>query len=152
VRTWDVKTGRELLKFSVNAINADVIGFSPDGRTLVTQEVFLGRGIEPVVTIWDAAGGVVLGRIPVEHAMSRALAVMPNADRLAVASEKGLQIWDIQKRNLLTTLKATGVVLQESHPRYDPPSGRAIILLESNPMISSYPCDELLLTKPSRRD
>jgi WD40 repeat protein len=106
VRTWDVNTGRELLKFGVNAIDANVIGFSPDGRTLVTQEVFLGRGIEPVITVWDAAGGKVLGRIPVEHAMSRAVAVMPKADRLAVASEKGLQIWDIQKRKLLTILTA----------------------------------------------
>jgi hypothetical protein len=82
----------------------DVIGFGQDGRTLITQEVFLGRGVEPVITVWDAAGGRVLGRIPVEHAMSRAVAVMPHADRLAVASEKGVQIWDIQKRELLTTL------------------------------------------------
>lgn len=108
VRTWEVSTGRESSKFSVNAINADVIGFGPDGRTLVTQEVFLGRGIEPVITVWDAAGGGVLGRIPVEHAMSRAVAVMPNAERLAVASEKGLQIWDIRTRKLLTTLTTAG--------------------------------------------
>jgi WD40 repeat protein len=108
VRTWDVSTGRELLTFSVSAINADVIGFSRDGRTLVTKEVFLGRIVEPVITVWDAVGGKVLGSIPAGHAMSRAVAVMPDADRLAVASEKGVQIWDIHKRELLTTLTPAG--------------------------------------------
>jgi WD40 repeat protein len=108
VRTWDVSTGRELQQFSLNAINADVIGFSPDGRTMVTQEVFLGReGIAPVITVWDAAGNKV-GHIPVEHAMTRAVSVMPNANRVAVGSEKGVQIWDIEERKLLTTLIASG--------------------------------------------
>jgi len=110
VRTWDVDTGRESRNFTVNAINANVIGFSQDGRTLITQEVFLGRGIEPVITVWDAAGGKVLGRIPVEHTIDDAVAVMPNADKLAVASQKGLQIWDIETRKLLMTFAAANAI------------------------------------------
>ncbi|HEV2761451.1 MAG TPA: PQQ-binding-like beta-propeller repeat protein, partial [Pyrinomonadaceae bacterium] len=104
VRAWDVSTGRELREYHVNAIDANVVGFSGDGRTLVTREVFLGKGIETYITVWDVTSGSKAERLPFRQVASHAAALAPSTNRLAVVTERGLQVWDIQKGALVTTL------------------------------------------------
>jgi len=108
-RTWNVATGREVLAYSVNAVNSNVIGFGRDGKTLLTHEVFVGGGIHPVITVWDIAAARKIGSIPVSHAILDAVALVPDSDRLAVGAAEGVQVWDIPTQKLLTTLAAEGV-------------------------------------------
>jgi WD40 repeat protein len=51
---WDVESGQELHRFDEGFLRFFVVGFSPDGKTILFTD-----GDRPV-SLWDAASGEII--------------------------------------------------------------------------------------------
>ncbi len=51
---WDVESGQELHRFDEGFLRYFVVGFSPDGKTLLLTD-----GVRPL-SLWDAGSGALI--------------------------------------------------------------------------------------------
>jgi WD40 repeat protein len=89
VRVWDVATGRELRVFRGHAQSVHSIGFSPDGKRLVSASA------DSTVRVWDADTGqeLLTLRSPTDTVLT--VAFSPEGDRLVAGCADGIvKVWD----------------------------------------------------------
>jgi WD40 repeat protein/class 3 adenylate cyclase len=98
---WDVATGKELFRFSGQAIvfGVDAIAASPDGARLATGE------FDTTVKVWDSADGTLLLTLFGHSSQVVSVAFSADSKYLASASEDGsVKLWDAETGKALFTL------------------------------------------------
>jgi eukaryotic-like serine/threonine-protein kinase len=99
---WDAATGRERFHKSSGSNTVDSLAFTPD-----SQRIIAGCGGEPGYSkIWDAATGDVLGDpLPGFEGNCASVAVSPDGRQAAVGSPGRVDVWDLQTRKPIRTLR-----------------------------------------------
>ncbi len=100
---------RGIQRFREN-MQARLLAFSPDGRTVVAARNTLSHRGVFVLSVWDAATGQEIGSMPadpehIEHAgMITSLTFSPDGRRLATTStDYSVKLWDITKLQPIAT-------------------------------------------------
>jgi WD40 repeat protein/tetratricopeptide (TPR) repeat protein len=103
VRLWDVAGGRQRAALADPDLGS-IVGFFPDGRTLVTT----GTWFNPpgVIKLRDAESGAERSRFGVQNVLEVALS--HDGRTLAVAGYGHVELWDPASGKLKATLAATG--------------------------------------------
>jgi eukaryotic-like serine/threonine-protein kinase len=96
VRVWDARTEREVFRLpaAMRAITVSycAVGFSPDGRYLVTGN-FNGA-----VQVWDAGTGQAVGTLDTHSREIRGVVFSRDGEHLALASSDGIvKLWDAKR-------------------------------------------------------
>jgi RNA polymerase sigma factor (sigma-70 family) len=102
VRLWEVATGKELHRYSVQQGKfagaftfVESVAFSPDGKTLAAG---IDNGVPPTIILWEVATGKELRRIYAGMGLVRAIAFSPDGRTLASCgtglSGNLVQLWD----------------------------------------------------------
>ncbi|VTS00834.1 WD40 repeat domain-containing protein [Tuwongella immobilis] len=94
IRVWDTLTGEQESERDAGAKWADQLEWNAERSHLVS-------GAGKLVRLWDAAGNA-LHTLPEQASSILGLAWRPNAAEFAVATSRGVQIWD-----MAATVKAT---------------------------------------------
>jgi WD40 repeat protein/serine/threonine protein kinase len=97
---WDAATGEELFRLT-DPGDRDLpllsLAYSPDGRRIIAgYGQNEGRGDVGHATLWDAATGEVLGRIPGHRASVRGVAFSPDGREAALATWGLVELWDLE--------------------------------------------------------
>jgi WD40 repeat protein len=107
VRLWDLTSGRQVAAFgNVGLVLSTLLAFSPDGRRLASLS-----GIHEDVRIWEMPGGRELLRLPQRMGVTASLTVSPNGQRLALAGNQGLRVWDAPPTREAIRRRDTGLIL-----------------------------------------
>ena len=106
IKTWDVKTGRELKSTTIDSAASTLDLFSTDCKRLAV-------GGEDVTEIWDVKEGIRLAAPAIGESGVHSLAFSPDGRRLA-ASEwyaHTVRIWDVETGTpvLITTMQGNDV-------------------------------------------
>ena len=107
IKLWDTATWQETSTFTHVSERIDYhdILFTPDGTQLIWADHMLG---DPVgVRIWDLASGQIVWEFTQNSEAAYQIALSPDGSLLASVHE-ALQIWDLQTRNPLQTLRIPG--------------------------------------------
>ena len=100
VRVWDATSGKELAWFRGGAGPARAVSFSPDGKRLLT-------GDNHVVRVWRCPDTPNSVRWRLE-ARFKSAALSPTEDRLVVAQEQTIGVWDATAGKLMHALEGQG--------------------------------------------
>jgi serine/threonine protein kinase/Tol biopolymer transport system component len=89
VKLWDARTGE--LKWAVSGHTdfATSVAFSPDGRLIASGS------LDHTVKLWDAQTGEMHQSLPLSDKVY-AVAFSPDGKLLAIASQKAVELWDIE--------------------------------------------------------
>lgn len=110
VSLWDSRNGQLLLSLHGLGDEVNNVGFSPDGKTIVT-------GTSSQAKIWNAVSGNLLWALPLQQIQSDELcgvAWSPNGRQLVTATIEGkdgsspsgvISLWDVATKRLLWTIK-----------------------------------------------
>ena len=119
VRLWDIAAGRNVRSLFTDVIGQAVVGFSPDGRLVVTDGEMTDDGVGSVF-LWDAASGQRLATLSGNERLNTDIAFSPDGTTLAVASFNNggvvpgssprwmVKVWDVATRTAITTLSGDG--------------------------------------------
>jgi WD40 repeat protein len=102
-RLWDVDSdsanfGKELRKMEGHF----EYGFSPDGKTIITSD---WNSEEPnTVRIWDTDSGKELHKLTMDASICDVI-FSPDGNKVAIANENGIEIWDANLERILEKLE-----------------------------------------------
>lgn len=102
VALWDVVARRTLWTSRGHTSSVNTLGFSPDGKTLVSG------GEEGSVRFWDVTDGREIDRIEPGRGPVVSIVLTPDARSLVIGSGDSLWLWDIRGRRVRATLEADG--------------------------------------------
>ncbi len=100
VKLLDAESGRELNLLVEHRTTVRLVKFSPTGKVLASVSPADG------VKLWDVATGDELRTLDV-HGFVNALAFSPDGQQLVIGATWDLQLWDVEKGQLLRPLAAT---------------------------------------------
>jgi WD40 repeat protein len=90
VLLWDLATGKELRRLDTKTAAVGMMGFSPDGKMVITAYH------DGMVRLWDAATGQGLRRLIEEHHWFSVGALSPDGKRLACSQHaRPPRVWDL---------------------------------------------------------
>lgn len=95
IHVYDTATGQEIQPLDGHARGTYALGFTPDGKTLVSS------GSDRVIRLWDLTSGKEVrqfGKVPPEgHKFVFALAISPDGKRLAAVrgGKDPIVVWDV---------------------------------------------------------
>src|SRR5262249_17657957 len=96
IRTWDVATGKEILRITGHEYGVTSVALSPDGRLIAS------RSEDSPICLWDFATGKQVGPpLMNERTVRTILSVAFSPDGRLLASGSGLgevRIWDVATR------------------------------------------------------
>jgi WD40 repeat protein len=135
---WDVATGTAL-PWSQPAVRAQLVRFSPDGKTLLAFEGGDRQGAPQVWRRWEAGTGKPLGQTPLGvHAVHLATRACLSADGkvlLVPSGEECFSLWDIPAGKLLREFKAE----RRSGGSYAlSPDGRTVAVMDRQGRVGVY--------------
>lgn len=171
-QVWDIATGKEVLRLKGHVSGVCSVGFSPDGRSILTGGVgnmsgelnaFLGfTNARPTadgsVRIWNAATGeetlVLQGKNSDTDAPMWSATFSPDGRRVATITRGGeVAIWDTSSGEVLTTLKVEiGTKAMVSSPlvRFFPDGHRVVTTGDEAATVWNVDTGEVVFTLPSR--
>lgn len=91
IRVWDATTGKSLRRWNAHESEITAIAISSNRQFLVTGSR------DRVVKVWELSSGNLLQTLSLGEAESspvRGLQISANSSRLAVATERSIQLWD----------------------------------------------------------
>ncbi len=99
IRTWDLKSGKQLCTFAQNGSNVTAAIFAPNtGQTLITGHD------DSLIKLWNPRTGQQLRTLAGHTDAVKTLATSPDGQRLASSSLDGtVKIWNLQTGQLLRT-------------------------------------------------
>ena len=116
VTLWDVGTGIRLRTFvfpdtSKGTGTGGPIAFSPDGKRVLTTDMFMGTGFLPkvihVLRLWDATTGLHLRDLPGHAAIITSVKFSPDGRQLLSSShDRTARLWDAETGKELYKLVA----------------------------------------------
>ena len=99
IRLWDVRTGRELQKFTGHTHWYVTASFSPDGRTLAS-----GGGGDKTIRLWDISTGRQLQMLRGHTGWVNSVSFSPDGRTLASSGDEGtIHLWDVRTCQRLRT-------------------------------------------------
>jgi WD40 repeat protein len=100
VKLWDVATWTEVRDWKQEAADwFNSVAFSPDSKTLALSE-----GNSQRIKFWDLVGKKWSGQLPAGTDSHR-IRYSPDGSVIAVVRPDAAQLWDVNKKTLLRTLK-----------------------------------------------
>jgi hypothetical protein len=107
---WDGKTGAR--RFSVpTGSKAECLAAAPDGNRLAVGLVDAGKRDRNKVLLLDARMGKQVGVLPTKASSLRVLAFAPDGRYLAAGVTGQVQLWDVDKHELVRTIRGFERVL-----------------------------------------
>jgi WD40 repeat protein len=107
IHLWDVASGKRLRKFSVLPRSSQLVGFSADGKTLVS--VALPKAGESPRTnafvLWEVETGKERRRIETGSAELHASAVSADGRWVAWADDQGVHLWELASARRVKTFR-----------------------------------------------
>ena len=106
ITIWDIKSGK-LCRTLVCKQEYNSVAISPDGQTLVTGKnghSNNGYGQKSTINIWDIRSGKFYHSFETNSYGSILVAISPNGQTLVTASDKTIEIWDMESWELRHTL------------------------------------------------
>jgi WD40 repeat protein len=92
VQLWDLNSGEQVYAIeTASYAAANALVFSPDGNLLA------GCGNNPIIGVWDAASGELLGGLPLPGQVCASIAFSPDSKLLVTLPSPGRDVflWDI---------------------------------------------------------
>ena len=89
IHLWDMRTGRERMRFPGHCDSVYAVTFSPDGARIASG------GLDGAVMLWSAADGKRLRKIPAHKSSAGAVAFSPDGSKMASGGyDKIVRLWD----------------------------------------------------------
>jgi len=107
IRVVDLETRKERVLSRIGLLRGDAMIFTPDARGVAAVHLEDWSPVPnhvPYLYLIDVASGKILLRSPRPFGARRALAVSHDAKLLAHGVGEGLQLWDLEHREMRTTL------------------------------------------------
>jgi WD40 repeat protein len=106
IRVWDADDGRLLRELPEQPYQLLAFGFSPDGRLAGARPAYAGGQPRTELCLWDADTGEVRRCIAFANpgGAVAGLAFAPDGRRLAVATGRGVKVWDPDAGSLVFDL------------------------------------------------
>lgn len=107
IELWDTETGKEMKKLEGHTLRVDIVGFSPDNKTVASTSC------DKTIRLWDVATGDEMKRLEVHTFLVCSVAFSPNTSSniLASGSEDGtVRLWDISSSEEPAKLEGHGEV------------------------------------------
>lgn len=99
VRVWDAHTGKLLTTMPDHLNSVETIGFTADGRRIVTVDR------DDSVRFWDTRATHSARRVPIKGSTYMGAAISPDGRRLAWSYGNDVVLWDIEHEATITELK-----------------------------------------------
>jgi len=104
LKLWDAETGELLRTFDGPGDSVDFVGFSPDGKMLVSS-----RGKDRTIQLWDTETGALLRTLTGHSDVVISIAISPDGKVLASGSvDASVKLWDVRTGALIRTLRGHG--------------------------------------------
>ncbi len=89
IQLWDVTTGKELRRLTIEGYTTSNVAFSPDGKQLAAVEA------GAMLSLWDPTSGKLLRRHAMRNGSGAILRYSPDGKTLLVSAPEGVfQSWD----------------------------------------------------------
>jgi WD40 repeat protein/serine/threonine protein kinase len=107
IRIWDLAARKPVVALDrpPEHLALGGLSFSPDGKYLVGVNM-----LQSVVKVWDAATGHEAYSCKYTGSYARHAILSPDGKRLVVSGDKGIQVWDTARHELLTTWPAASPI------------------------------------------
>jgi WD40 repeat protein len=108
IRVVDLETRKERLLSRIGLVAGDALIFTPDSKGVAAVHLEDWSPFPnhvPYLILLDAGTGKILVRSPRPFGSRRALAVSHNTKLLAHAIGRGLQLWELERQTIPTTLQ-----------------------------------------------
>ncbi|MHB1423675.1 MAG: sigma-70 family RNA polymerase sigma factor [Gemmataceae bacterium] len=123
IHLWDLTTGKQIALFRDPRV-ADLLAFTPDGRTLIA-----GQQFDSKIGLWDMASGKKRQELDAKSGNIFSLSLSPDGAMLATGSRKdGIPLWDVKTGKLLRRLGKEGG--RECYNVAFAPNGKTLVAIE----------------------
>jgi WD40 repeat protein len=104
LKLWDAETGGLLRTFDGTGDSVDFVGFSPDGKMLVSS-----RGKDRTIQLWDTETGALLRTLTGHSDVVISVIFSPDGKVLASGSfDASVKLWNVRTGALIRTLRGHG--------------------------------------------
>lgn len=107
IRLWDVESGKNLKTFARHSFGFERVAFSNDGKVLAHTGYVSNK-----FKLWKLGDNIELVTLKVGGTFVRPLSISPEGKILATASEKAIELWDVESGKELRTLVNSAAVTQ----------------------------------------
>jgi WD40 repeat protein len=104
LKLWDAETGQLLRTLEGHGDSVYFVGFSPDGKTLVSN-----GGKDRTIQLWDTETGALLRTLTGHSDYVASVTFSPDGNVLASGSfDTTVKLWDVRTGSLIRTLRGHG--------------------------------------------
>jgi len=105
IKLWKVESGKEIRTLAGHSSSVRSVAFAPDGKTVASGS------FDKTIKLWAVATGKVLATFFAgQFSEIKEIAFSPDGKTIASVGDKAVQLWDIEKRQLLRTFAGPSYV------------------------------------------